>query len=215
MSAFANQLVKDILNEQSATFREFIATLLQDLFQRYRPELVGEVHATVVPDGLQLTGQHIRLGIFTLDLDARRLTAGRPRRASHTQGLRPAGRARLRTTRRRCRSPSCKQRLWADTFVVEANLSNLVAEIREALGDRARTPVFIRTAHGFGYAFCGEAMTLASQQDIGFGRSRGAGSSGTGGDSRSRLARTSSDAIRTSRSDSIRRRSRAGTRESS
>ena len=50
-----------------------------------------------------------------------------------------------------------QQRLWPETFVAEANLSNLVAEIREALGDRARTPLFIRTAHGFGYAFCGDA----------------------------------------------------------
>lgn len=47
-----------------------------------------------------------------------------------------------------------QQRLWPETFVAEANLSNLVAEIREALGDRAHDPLFIRTAHGFGYAFC-------------------------------------------------------------
>ena len=50
-----------------------------------------------------------------------------------------------------------QERLWPDTFVAEANLSNLVAEVREALGDAARTPRFVRTAHGFGYAFCGEA----------------------------------------------------------
>jgi DNA-binding winged helix-turn-helix (wHTH) protein len=50
-----------------------------------------------------------------------------------------------------------QQRLWPETFVAEANLSNLVAEIREALGDNARTPQFIRTAYGFGYAFCGTA----------------------------------------------------------
>jgi hypothetical protein len=52
-----------------------------------------------------------------------------------------------------------QQRLWPGTFVAEANLSNLVAEIREALGDEARAPRFIRTAHGFGYAFCGDATT--------------------------------------------------------
>jgi hypothetical protein len=70
VSAFANQLVTDILNEQSATFQEFITTLLRDLFQRYRPELVGEVHATVVPDGVQLTGQHIRLDLQRRDTGA-------------------------------------------------------------------------------------------------------------------------------------------------
>ena len=38
-----------------------------------------------------------------------------------------------------------QQRLWPDSFVAEANLSNLVAEIRQALDDAARTPTFIRT----------------------------------------------------------------------
>ena len=42
--------------------------------------------------------------------------------------------------------------LWPDTFVVEANLSNLVGEIRTALGDSPRQPRIIRTLHGFGYA---------------------------------------------------------------
>ena len=50
-----------------------------------------------------------------------------------------------------------QQRLWPDTFVAEANLSNLIAEIRAALGDSARTPAYLRTVHKFGYAFCGHA----------------------------------------------------------
>jgi FHA domain len=53
-----------------------------------------------------------------------------------------------------------QQRLWPETFVAEANLSNLIAEIREALGDRPRRPLFVRTAHGFGYAFCSEAFPI-------------------------------------------------------
>ena len=53
-----------------------------------------------------------------------------------------------------------RQHLWPDTFVAEANLSNLIAEIREALGDRARTPQYIRTVHGVGYAFCAEAAPV-------------------------------------------------------
>jgi DNA-binding winged helix-turn-helix (wHTH) protein len=44
-------------------------------------------------------------------------------------------------------------RLWPDAFVVEANLSNLVGEVRRALGDDRRRPRFIRTVHRFGYAF--------------------------------------------------------------
>jgi DNA-binding winged helix-turn-helix (wHTH) protein len=52
------------------------------------------------------------------------------------------------------------QALWPNTFVVEANLSNLVGEIRSALGDSAHEARFIRTLHGFGYAFCAEAANL-------------------------------------------------------
>lgn len=55
--------------------------------------------------------------------------------------------------------------LWPETFVVEANLSNLVGEIREALGDRPRASRFIRTAHGVGYAFCGEATTRSDSRE--------------------------------------------------
>jgi DNA-binding winged helix-turn-helix (wHTH) protein len=50
------------------------------------------------------------------------------------------------------------ERLWPKTFVDEANLTILVGEIRSALGDSARKPAFIRTVHGYGYAFCGEVF---------------------------------------------------------
>ena len=53
-----------------------------------------------------------------------------------------------------------QQRLWPDTFVAEANLSNLIAEIRAALADSARTPAYLRTVHKFGYAFCGQASDV-------------------------------------------------------
>jgi DNA-binding winged helix-turn-helix (wHTH) protein len=46
-----------------------------------------------------------------------------------------------------------QERIWPDTFVVEANLQHLVAEIRRALGDTPRAPQHIRTVFGFGYAF--------------------------------------------------------------
>lgn len=47
--------------------------------------------------------------------------------------------------------------LWPNTFVVEKNVANLVAEIREALGDAADNPRFVRTVSRFGYAFVGMA----------------------------------------------------------
>jgi DNA-binding winged helix-turn-helix (wHTH) protein len=50
-----------------------------------------------------------------------------------------------------------QQRLWPDAFVSESSLTGLVAQIRQALGDTRSQPRFIRTVHGFGYAFSGEA----------------------------------------------------------
>jgi DNA-binding winged helix-turn-helix (wHTH) protein len=50
---------------------------------------------------------------------------------------------------------SLKDRLWPSSYVSEASLASLVAELRSALGDDARDPRFIRTVHTYGYAFCG------------------------------------------------------------
>jgi DNA-binding winged helix-turn-helix (wHTH) protein len=51
------------------------------------------------------------------------------------------------------------QSLWSGTFVSDATLTSLVAELRAAIGDDARTPQLVRTIHGYGYAFCGEVAT--------------------------------------------------------
>ena len=55
-------------------------------------------------------------------------------------------------------------RIWPDTFVVEANLNVLIGEIRRALSDTPQQPRFVRTVHGIGFAFCGEAIDLQSPQ---------------------------------------------------
>lgn len=47
--------------------------------------------------------------------------------------------------------------LWPETFVSDAGLHNLVAEVRAAIGDTPRAAQFIRTVPRFGYAFNGEA----------------------------------------------------------
>jgi hypothetical protein len=70
VSAFANQLVKDIIHDQSATIRDFVAGLILELSQRYRPELVGELHARVAQGGLELTGQGIKLNLKRRDTGA-------------------------------------------------------------------------------------------------------------------------------------------------
>lgn len=47
--------------------------------------------------------------------------------------------------------------LWPETFVAHTSLARVVSELRTALGDDPKEPRFIRTVHGFGYAFAGEA----------------------------------------------------------
>ena len=46
--------------------------------------------------------------------------------------------------------------IWPGTFVSDATLTSLVAELRAAIGDDARAPALVRTIHGFGYVFCGD-----------------------------------------------------------
>lgn len=50
--------------------------------------------------------------------------------------------------------------LWPSTFVCETNLASIINEVRRALGDDARASNYIRTVHGFGYAFCGDVVSM-------------------------------------------------------
>jgi DNA-binding winged helix-turn-helix (wHTH) protein len=99
--------------------------------------------------------QHVklRLGDLTFDADARQL-----RRARQEIHLSPKAfelLKRLIEARPRALSKhELHEILWPATFVSESNLATLIAEIRDALGDTARQPRFIRTAHRYGYAFC-------------------------------------------------------------
>jgi hypothetical protein len=56
--------------------------------------------------------------------------------------------------------------LWPRTFVTEANLAGLVSEIRRGIGDDAREPRFLRTVHGFGYAFSDGALGRADEDSV-------------------------------------------------
>src|SRR5262245_40557633 len=56
-----------------------------------------------------------------------------------------------------------RDELWPDTFVSDSNLPTLIAEIRVALGDDARHGQFVRTVHGFGYAFSAETFEVDAQ----------------------------------------------------
>jgi DNA-binding winged helix-turn-helix (wHTH) protein len=94
----------------------------------------------------------VRFSNFVLDTDTREL-----RRESRPVHLSPKAFQLLEllveVRPRALSKDSLHTRLWPNTFVVEANLSNLVGEVRAALGDNPRRPKFVRTVHGFGYAF--------------------------------------------------------------
>ncbi len=61
--------------------------------------------------------------------------------------------------------------LWPDTFVSDASLHNLVAELRAAIDDDTRNSRWIRTLHRYGYAFHGPVLETepgkASPDDAG------------------------------------------------
>ena len=53
--------------------------------------------------------------------------------------------------------PEIHDCLWPRTYVTEASLMTLVAELRGALGEAGRAPRFVRNVRGYGYAFSGDA----------------------------------------------------------
>jgi DNA-binding winged helix-turn-helix (wHTH) protein len=102
--------------------------------------------------------RQLSFGPFTLDLDCRQLQHGVERQPVH---LSPKAFELLHTliaARPRALSKQeLHDRLWPSTFVSEATLSSLVAELRDALGERGRDAQFVRTLHGYGYAFSAPA----------------------------------------------------------
>jgi DNA-binding winged helix-turn-helix (wHTH) protein len=55
------------------------------------------------------------------------------------------------------------EHLWPGTYVSDASVANLVADLRAALGDDARKPRTIRTVHRFGYAFRADVKEAESR----------------------------------------------------
>ncbi|MDX1584963.1 MAG: winged helix-turn-helix domain-containing protein, partial [Thermoanaerobaculia bacterium] len=62
-----------------------------------------------------------------------------------------------------------QERIWRDVIVEEANLTNLVSELRGVLADHPRRPLYIKTVHGFGYAFVAEASDPTERPPNGTG----------------------------------------------
>ena len=70
VSAFASRLVKEIIDEQSAVVCDFATAVMQDVFQRYQPELTGELRTRIVTDGVEVVGHGIRLDVKRRDTGA-------------------------------------------------------------------------------------------------------------------------------------------------
>jgi len=70
LSAFADRLVKQIIAEQSVVVRDFATALIQDLFQRYQPEIAGELRTRIVNGGVEVVGRGVRLDLKRRDTGA-------------------------------------------------------------------------------------------------------------------------------------------------
>jgi DNA-binding winged helix-turn-helix (wHTH) protein len=56
------------------------------------------------------------------------------------------------------------EHVWPGVFVSDASLTALVFDLRAALGESAKEPRYIRTIHGYGYAFVpDEGVTLTAR----------------------------------------------------
>jgi DNA-binding winged helix-turn-helix (wHTH) protein len=100
-------------------------------------------------------------GPFTLDLETRLLLRGPDQQPVHLSPKAYELLCALVETRPKANANAdLHARLWPSTFVSEATLASLVAELREALGQRGSETRFIRTVHGFGYAFAAEVRDV-------------------------------------------------------
>jgi DNA-binding winged helix-turn-helix (wHTH) protein len=99
---------------------------------------------------------------FIIDFEQRRLAAGDEdlRLAPKTFNLL---RLLIEARPRAVSKDEIFKQLWPEVFVTENNLATLISDLRTTLGDDPRSPQFIRTVYGFGYAFAGVATELAME----------------------------------------------------
>lgn len=100
-----------------------------------------------------------RFGPFTLDSETRRLLRDDdeihlPRKAFDLLSMLVAHRPKVMN------KDELRAAVWPDSHIDEAGLNVLVSDVRRALGDDPKRPQFVRTVHGVGYAFCGDAVHI-------------------------------------------------------
>ena len=104
----------------------------------------------------------VRFNDFTLDTDTRQLHQGADERHLSPKAF-DLLRLLVENRPRVVSKVELRQQLWPATFVSEATLNSLVAEVRDALGETARGGQFVRTVHRVGYAFSGAATDVGSR----------------------------------------------------
>ena len=92
----------------------------------------------------------LRFADCALDRDARRLTRGGREVRLSPKAFALLG-ALIDEAGRAVSKVDLLERVWPGVFVSDASLARTITELRNAIGDDART--MIRTVHGFGYAF--------------------------------------------------------------
>ena len=104
---------------------------------------------------------HVRFGDFSFDTGSRQLREGDVDRHVSPKAFELL---RLLLERRPLAVSKAElhERLWPGTFVSDATVTSLVAELRAALGERAARGRFVRTVHRFGYAFKGTVIELTT-----------------------------------------------------
>jgi DNA-binding winged helix-turn-helix (wHTH) protein len=103
----------------------------------------------------------VRFGEFTIDTESRQLRQGDAERHLSPKAFEFL-RLLVENRPRALSKAELHERLWPSTFVSEATLTSLVAEVRAALRETAGHGSFVRTVHRFGYAFKGMATVLVA-----------------------------------------------------
>lgn len=70
VNAAVGPRIEGLGQEIEARVREFATSVIQDLFQRYQPELAGELRTRIVSGGVEIVGNGVRLDLKRRDTGA-------------------------------------------------------------------------------------------------------------------------------------------------
>ena len=103
-----------------------------------------------------------RFGEFLFDAEARELRRGRKPVHLSPKAFRLL-KLLVENAPKAVSKASLYESLWPNVFVEESNLKSLVSELRAALGEDGRSPRFLKTVYGFGYAFRFDVISLPAR----------------------------------------------------